>query len=82
MNKEKMREIEQMIGSWHDLVNSGPLLKAFFQTKDFKKNNKYTILKKQLFADRKKKLKEITGVLISVGLKAKKQLPKSRSKSH
>ena len=82
MKKEKMREIEQMIGSWHDLVNSGPLLKAFFKTKDFIKAEKYKTLKKHLFADRKKKLKEITGVLTSVGLKAKKQLPKSRSKSH
>jgi CHAD domain-containing protein len=72
MKKEKMREIEQMIGSWHDLVNSGPLLKAFFKTKNFVKAEKYKTLKKQIFADRKKKLKEITGVLKSVGLKPDK----------
>jgi CHAD domain-containing protein len=71
MSKEKMREIEQMIGSWHDLVNSGPLLLNFFKTKDFVKANKYNLLKKRLFADRKKKLKEILRVLKSVGLKAK-----------
>jgi CHAD domain-containing protein len=82
MKKEKMREIEQMIGSWHDLVNSGPLLKAFFKIKGFKKNDKYNTLRKSLITDRKKKLKEITGVLTSVGLKANKQLPKSKSKSH
>ncbi len=82
IKKEKMREIEQMIGSWHDLVNSGPLLKAFFKTKDFKKNDKYNILRKNLIADRKTKLKEIIGVLISVGLMAKKQPPKRKLKSH
>jgi CHAD domain-containing protein len=82
MKKEKMREIEQMIGFWHDLVNSGPLLKAFFKTKDFKKHDKYKTLKKNLFADRKKKLNEIAAVLTAVGLKAKKQLPKRKSKSH
>jgi CHAD domain-containing protein len=81
IKKEKLREIEQMIGSWHDLVNSGPLLKAFFKTINFVKADKYRILKKKLFADRKKKLIEITRVLKSVGLKAKKQLPKRRSKS-
>jgi CHAD domain-containing protein len=69
MKKEKMREIEQMIGSWHDLVNSGPLLKAYFKTKDFVKADKYKILKKRIFADRKKKLKQIDGVLRSVKLK-------------
>jgi CHAD domain-containing protein len=69
MKKEKMREIEQMIGSWHDLVNSGPLLKAYFKTKDFVKADKYKILKKRIFADRKRKLKRIDGVLRSVKLK-------------
>lgn len=78
MKKEKMREIEQMIGSWHDLVNSGPLLKAFFKTKDFKKHDKYKTLKKNLFTYRKKKLNEITGVLTSVGLKAKVSKPKGK----
>jgi CHAD domain-containing protein len=71
MKKEKMKEIEQMIGSWHDLVNSGPLLKAFFKIKDFVKADKYKALKKQIFADRKKKLKQIASVLKSVKLKAR-----------
>jgi CHAD domain-containing protein len=71
IKKEKMREIEQMIGSWHDLVNSGPLLKAFFKIKDFVKDEKYKALKKQIFADRKKKLKQIASVLKSVKLKAR-----------
>jgi CHAD domain-containing protein len=78
MKKEKMRSTEQLIGKWHDLVNSGPLLKAYFKTKYFVKAEKYRTLKKQLFADRRKKLDQITGVLTSAGLKAKAQKPKGK----
>jgi len=71
MKNEKMRETEQLIGSWHDLVNSGPLLKAYFNTKHSLKNKKYKELRKSITADRKKMLKQITGVLKSIGLKEK-----------
>jgi len=62
INKERLREIEQQIGNWHDLVNSGIYLNAFFKTKDGEKTTVYKNLNKQILADRqamRKELKEI-----------------------
>jgi CHAD domain-containing protein len=70
MKSEKIREIEQLIGSWHDLVNSNSLVNAYLKTKDSRRNKKYKELGKKVAADRKKMLRQITGVLNSVGLKA------------
>ena len=36
MTNERIREIEQYFGEWHDLVNSPIYMNAFFNTKNFK----------------------------------------------
>lgn len=70
MKSEKIRDIEQLIGSWHDLVNSSSLVNAYIKTKNSRQNKKYKELRKKVAADRNKILKQITGVLKSVELKA------------
>jgi len=50
---ERIREIEQYLGKWHDLVNSPVFLNAFFKTRGGISAGKYKILKKSIADDRK-----------------------------
>ncbi len=51
LDKERLREIEQYLGSWHDLVNSPKYLNMWFRTKNTVKSEKYLDLKKQIQED-------------------------------
>lgn len=59
MNYFRIREIEQYLGEWHDLVNSPVYMNAFFKTKSYKGEKKYSTLKKQISQKRKEMRKEI-----------------------
>lgn len=59
MTHERMREIEQKIGTWHDLINSTYFLNNFFHTKNGDKSAKYIKLKQQIIKDRNLQRKEI-----------------------
>jgi CHAD domain-containing protein len=50
---ERIREIEQYLGTWHDLVNSPVFLNAFFRTGEGISGGRYKILKERIAADRK-----------------------------
>lgn len=56
---DRIREMEQYLGTWHDLVNSPVFLHAFFQTKEGISIGKYKILKARIAADRKEMRKQI-----------------------
>lgn len=49
---ERIRELEQKIGAWHDLVNSPHYLNAFFRTKNGKKLEKYKLLRNSIKKER------------------------------
>ncbi len=55
----RLREMEQYLGKWHDLVNSPVYMNAFFKTRRYKGEEKYKILKKRIADDRKKMRQEI-----------------------
>lgn len=59
MTNLKMREVEQYLGTWHDLVNSPVYMNAFLKTKKPRDNKKYLVLKKEITTDRKAMRKEI-----------------------
>ncbi len=59
MDVERIREIEQYLGSWHDLVNSSRYLENFFKVKPLKNQPKYQQLKQQVRIDRKEMRKVI-----------------------
>lgn len=63
MADERMREIEQMIGNWHDLINSTYFLNNFYQTKNGVKSAAYKKYKKQLINDRNDQRKLIVEIL-------------------
>lgn len=63
MTNERMREIEQKIGNWHDLINSTYFLNNFFQTKNGVRSAKYKKLKHQIIKDRNLQRKEIVKIL-------------------
>lgn len=63
MTLERMREIEQKIGNWHDLINSTYFLNNFFQTKNGDKSPKYKKLKQQIIEDRNLQRKVIVKIL-------------------
>ncbi len=65
---EKIRELEQKIGRWHDLVNSPIYLNAFLKTKHGKKIEKYKCLEKGLKIERDKMRKEIISELKNIQL--------------
>lgn len=71
MKSDQIHETEQLIGSWHDLVNSRQLMKGYFNTRNSVKSKKYRDLRKRITADRKNMLKQIADVLQSSGLKEK-----------
>ncbi|MCF8369161.1 MAG: CHAD domain-containing protein [Bacteroidales bacterium] len=49
---ERLREIEQYFGTWHDLVNSPLYMNAFFNSKKYNGEEKYRVLKKRIAEDR------------------------------
>jgi len=59
MTNERIREIEQYFGEWHDLVNSPVYMNAFFKTKKFRGDKKYVALKKVIAGKRIKMRNEI-----------------------
>lgn len=59
LTNERLRAIEQYFGEWHDLVNSPVYMNAFFNTKKFRGEKKYSILKKAIADKRKLMRKEI-----------------------
>ncbi len=63
MTNERMREIEQKIGIWHDLINSTYFLDNFFKTKNGIKSPAYKKLKHQILNDRKLQRNEIVKIL-------------------
>lgn len=63
LTNERMREIEQKIGNWHDLINSTYFLNNFFQTKNGVKTSGYKKLKHQIIKDRNLQRKEIVKIL-------------------
>ena len=63
VSKERMREVEQLIGNWHDKVNSFHYLNAFFKTKNGRKTPKYKMLKIQITTDRDSMKREIAEIL-------------------
>jgi len=60
---EKIRELEQKIGTWHDLVNSSIYLNAFSKTKYGKQSDKYELLKKSVKNERDGMRKDIVSEL-------------------
>jgi len=60
---ESIRELEQKIGTWHDLVNSAIYLSAFTKTKYGEKSEKYELLKKSIKKERDLMRKEIISEL-------------------
>jgi CHAD domain-containing protein len=62
LEAERIREIEQYLGTWHDLVNSPVFMNAFFQTKKGISTGKYAVLKKRIAADRKEMRNHIISV--------------------
>jgi CHAD domain-containing protein len=53
IDAERIREMEQYLGTWHDLVNSPVFMNAFFQTKGGISTGKYKALKHRIADDRK-----------------------------
>lgn len=51
ITKTRLREIEQYLGTWHDLVNSPKYMNAWLRTKTADKSDKYIMLKKQIQND-------------------------------
>lgn len=70
IDKERLREIEQYLGTWHDLVNSPKYMNAWFRTKDANKSEKYLSLKEQIQLDTNKMRMEIIGNLYADILKS------------
>jgi CHAD domain-containing protein len=60
ITNERIREIEQFFGDWHDLVNSPVYMNAFLKTRKIKGEKKYAILKKEIADKRRLMRREIT----------------------
>ncbi|MEZ5197753.1 MAG: CHAD domain-containing protein [Bacteroidales bacterium] len=60
---DRMGEIEQMIGSWHDLINSSDYLNGFLKTAGGKNLKKYSVLKKFIKEQRDTMRQEIVKAL-------------------
>lgn len=71
MTIERLREIEQMIGDWHDQVNSIHYLNAFRKTKAGRSNPEIDSLKHFMKSERDRMRKEIVKVLEVDRLKLK-----------
>jgi len=63
---KSIRELEQKIGTWHDLVNSSIYLNAFSKTKYGKQSDKYELLKKSVKNERDGMRKDIVSELRSI----------------
>lgn len=59
ISKLRLREMEQYLGNWHDLVNSPKYMNAWLKTQKAEKSDKYLKLKKQIQKDTKTMRKEI-----------------------
>lgn len=59
LTNERIREIEQFFGDWHDLVNSPVYMNAFFKTNNFNDEKKYLELKRKIAEKRKAMRREI-----------------------
>lgn len=60
VRKERLKEIEQYLGTWHDLVNSSKYLNTWLRTKNADGSEKYIVLKKQIQEDTNTIRMEIT----------------------
>ncbi len=60
VTKTRLREIEQYLGNWHDLVNSPKYMNAWFRTKGVDRSEKYLAMKKQIQQDSNSMRMEIT----------------------
>jgi CHAD domain-containing protein len=67
MTADQLREIEQMIGNWHDKINSTRYLNNFFESKHGEKTRDYLDLKLQIISERKLLRQKITEILLRVG---------------
>jgi len=63
ISSTRLREIEQYLGTWHDLVNSAKYMNAWLKTRNAIKSDKYIKLKKQIQADTKVMRKKIVKVI-------------------
>jgi CHAD domain-containing protein len=59
VSKERLKEIEQHLGTWHDLVNSPKYMNAWLRTQNTDKSEKYITLKRQIQEDTKSMRMEI-----------------------
>ncbi len=59
----RLRDVEQMIGNWHDLSNSQLFLNQFLKTKNGNNISKYADLKKYLTTERSRLRKEIVKIV-------------------
>ena len=60
---DRMGEIEQMIGKWHDLINSSHYINVFLKTVEGKKLQKYKVLKNHIKDERDLMRQEIVMAL-------------------
>jgi len=51
ITKTRLREIEQYLGTWHDLVNSPKYMNAWLKTRNASRSEKYQGLKEQIQED-------------------------------
>ncbi|MBN2173194.1 MAG: CHAD domain-containing protein [Bacteroidales bacterium] len=65
-NSEQLRDIEQLIGSWHDLINSTQYLQSFFNAIKGEKTAEYLAYKKIITAEKNSKQDEIINILKSL----------------
>ncbi len=63
LTNERIREIEQFFGEWHDLVNSPVYMNAFFKTSNFNNEKKYLLLKKRIAGKRRAMRREIINAI-------------------
>jgi CHAD domain-containing protein len=63
LTSERLREIEQKIGNWHDLINSTHYLNNFHKTKYGSKTPDLKALKQGVIYDRNRQRKEIIRIL-------------------
>ncbi len=63
LGNERIRDIEQYLGEWHDLVNSPVYMNAFLRSKHFGGEKKYAVLKRRIAARRKAMRLEIINTI-------------------
>jgi CHAD domain-containing protein len=63
LTHEQIRDIEQYLGEWHDLVNSPVYMRAFFKVRNYRGDKRYMALNKRIAARRKRMRQEIITTL-------------------